>query len=230
MFRNREEAGRALARALERYSDEDVVVLALPRGGVPVAVPVAEELHAPVDVIVVRKLGVPFQPELAMGAVGEEGVLVLNEEIVRRSGVTPLELEALERAERHDVEARAARFRGDAPRTPLDGRVAVVVDDGMATGATALAACHVARALGASRVVVAGPIGSPDTVERLRQVADDVVCLETPMWFQAVGQGYVDFHQVPDSEVVALLSRARQQWLAKPHPKEPEDPASHDES
>jgi putative phosphoribosyl transferase len=209
VFRNREAAGRDLARALEHYREEEAVVLALPRGGVPVGVPVAESLSAPLDVIVVRKLGVPYQPELAMGAVGEDGVTVINEEIVRRSGVTAGTLEAVEQAERDEVRRRADRFRGGHPRSPVRDRVAIVVDDGVATGATARAACQIARALGAKRVVLAVPIGSPDTLQRLREVADEVVCLVAPAWFQAVGEGYADFGQVPDHEVVDLLARAR---------------------
>ena len=157
-FRDRAAAGRRLAERLGYLADEDVVVLGLPRGGVPVAFEVAAALQAPLDVIVVRKLGVPYQPELAMGAIGEDGVLVLNDEVVAIAGVAEAELAALERSERAGLERLAMRFRDGRARAPLAGRTAVVVDDGIATGSTARAACQVARAHGAARVVLAVPV------------------------------------------------------------------------
>ena len=207
-FRDRSEAGRALATKLQHLRGAGVVVLALPRGGVPVAYEVARELDAPLDVIVVRKVGVPGQPELAMGAIGEDGVRVVNDEIVRVVGATAADFSRIEQIEREELQRRAERFRGAAPRADLAGRVAVIVDDGIATGSTARAACHVARAHGADRVVLAVPVAAPDSVRALAGDADEIVCVEQPTWLQSVGQWYDDFTQVDDREVVDLLERA----------------------
>ncbi len=207
-FIDRTDAGRQLAARLVELRDEDVVVVGLPRGGVPVAAIVAEAIDAPLDVIVVRKLGVPFQPELAMGAVGEGGARVVSRSIVRLAEVSDEELAAIEARERAEVERRADRYREGRARVPLAGRTIVVVDDGIATGATARAACAVARVEGARRVVLAVPVGAPDAIESLADAADEIVCLETPEWFSAVGQWYADFTQVSDEEVVDLLERA----------------------
>lgn len=209
-FADRRDAGKRLAERLESFRGDDVVVLGLPRGGVPVAYEVAVALGAPLDVIVVRKLGVPFQPELGMGAIGEGGVRIVNEEIVRAAQVTDAQLAEVERRERAELERRARRFRGDRPPVPLLGRTVIVVDDGIATGSTARAACQVARAHGARRVVLATPVAPPDTVARLRGDADDLVCLESPEPFFAIGQWYADFSQTSDAEVVMLLDRAAQ--------------------
>ncbi|WP_046469812.1 phosphoribosyltransferase [Allosalinactinospora lopnorensis] len=213
MFVNRDDAGHRLAARLEHLRGADVVVLGLPRGGVPVAFEVARALEAPLDVIVVRKLGAPFQPELAMGAVGEGGVRVVNEDLVAVIRIAPEELAAVEEHERAELERRALRFRRHRERVDLAGRTAVVVDDGIATGATARAACQVARAQGAQRVVLAVPVGPPDTIEHIRSVADEVVCVETPGAFHAIGQWYADFAQVRDEEVVALLDLAAARHL-----------------
>jgi putative phosphoribosyl transferase len=207
-FRDRKEAGRLLAERLETLRGQDVVVLGLPRGGVPVGAEVAHALGVPLDVIVVRKVGVPFQHELAMGAVGEGGVLVVNERVVRLAHVGPEELERAERRERAELESRVQRFRGDRPAVPLDGRTAVIVDDGIATGSTARAACAVARALGAARIVLAAPVCARESARVLASDADEVVCLETPRDFGAVGQFYVDFRPTEDGEVADLLERA----------------------
>ncbi len=207
-FRDRSEAGRALAAKLQHLRGAGVVVLALPRGGVPVAYEVARELHAPLDVIVVRKVGAPGQPELAMGAIGEDGVRVVNDEIVRVVGATAADFSRIEQIERAELQRRAERFRGAAPRADLLGRVAVIVDDGIATGSTARAACHVARAHGADRVVLAVPVAAPDSVRALAGDADEIVCVEQPTWLQSVGQWYDDFTQVDDRQVVDLLERA----------------------
>ena len=209
-FADRGDAGRQLARGLVHLRGEDVVVLGLPRGGVPVAFEVARALDAPLDVLVVRKLGLPSQPELAMGAIGEGNVLVLNEDVLAVSGVDRTGLTAIERRERAELERRAQRYRGARPRASLAGRTAVVVDDGIATGATARAACRVARAQGATRVVLAVPACSPHTAERLRREVDEFVALETPADFYAVGQVYADFRPIPDDEVVELLHRSVQ--------------------
>ena len=185
-----------------------MVVLGLPRGGVPVALQVARALDAPLDVIVVRKLGVPFQPELAMGAVGEGGVRVTNPEVVHMAGVSEDELAAAQLRECAQVEARATRYRPGRPRLPLNGRIAVVVDDGIATGSTARAACRVARAHGASRVVLAVPVAPPGWEAGFRGEADELVCVDTPAWFVAIGQFYGDFSQTTDDEVIACLGGA----------------------
>ncbi len=207
-FADRTDAGRRLAAQLRDLHDDDVVVLGLPRGGVPVAFPVALALDAPLDIIVVRKLGLPHQSELAMGAIGEGGVRVLDRSLMARAQVTDHELAEVERRERAELERRADRFRAGRERTPVAGRTVVIVDDGVATGATARAACQVARAQGAARVVLAVPVGATATVDELRAVADEVVCPEVHDVFYAIGQFYADFSQTSDEEVVDLLRRA----------------------
>jgi putative phosphoribosyl transferase len=209
VFADRADAGRRLAERLEHLRGRSVGVLGLPRGGVPVAAEVARALHAPLDVIVVRKVGVPGQPELAMGALGEDGVEVRNEEVLRRIEVTPDDWAAAVSRERAEVARRALRFRGDRPRLPLDGRTVVIVDDGVATGSTARAACQVAQAEGAARIVVAVPVAPPAWTTPLDDVADELVCLETPRRFFAVGEAYRDFTQLTDELVVACLERER---------------------
>jgi putative phosphoribosyl transferase len=213
-FRDRVDAGRRLGERLRHVRGEDVVVLGLPRGGVPVAAEVARALDAPLDVIVVRKLGVPFQPELAMGAVGEDGVLVVNERVRNRLHLSEAEFAEVEQRERAEVERRALRFRGDRPRLALDGRTALLVDDGIATGSTARAACHVARAHGATRVALAVPVCPPGSAGAFRGEADEFVCLEAPRWFSAVGQFYTDFRPTSDDEVAALLQQPARQVSA----------------
>jgi putative phosphoribosyl transferase len=208
LYIDRADAGRRLAARLEHLRGEPVVVLGLPRGGVPVALEVARALGAPLDVIVVRKLGVPFQPELGMGAVGEGGVRVINREVVRIAGVSADELAAVQAREQAQVDTRATRYRVRRPREPLAGRVAVIVDDGIATGSTAKAACQVARAHGAARVVLAVPVAPPGWEARIARAADELVCVDTPRDFYAIGQFYADFSQATDDEVVACLDRA----------------------
>jgi putative phosphoribosyl transferase len=207
-FADRSDAGRRLADRLEHFRGEDVVVLGLPRGGVPVAFEVARALGAPLDVIVVRKLGLPFQPELAMGAIGEGGVRIVDRALVRLARVSDEELAAVEASERAELDRRARRFRGHRAPAPLAGRTVIVVDDGVATGSTARAACQVARARGAARVVLAVPVAPPDSITELSAVADEVVCLETHALFLAIGRFYADFSQTPDEEVLDLLERA----------------------
>ncbi|KQX65821.1 phosphoribosyl transferase [Angustibacter sp. Root456] len=209
-FADRADAGRRLADhlAARPWPAGQVVVLGVPRGGVPVAVPVAQALGAPLDVLVVRKLGLPYQRELAMGAVGEGGVRVLNEEVLRRSGVTAAQLAAVQGDEQREVDVRCARFRPGRQALPLAGRVAVVVDDGIATGSTMRAACQIARASGAQRVVVAVPVASREAVEVVRRDADEVVVLSVPPWFSSVGQWYDDFAQVSDDTVARLLAES----------------------
>jgi putative phosphoribosyl transferase len=207
-FLDRSDAGRRLANRMLHLRGEDVVVLALPRGGVPVAAEVARALGAPLDVIVVRKLGVPVQPELGMGAIGEGDVRIINPEVVAITHVTDAEIATVERRERAELDRRARRFRGDRPRTPLAGRTAIIIDDGIATGSTARAACQVARAQGAARVVLAVPVAPPSACAALTADADEVICLETPRHFLAIGEWYQDFSQTSDREVVSLLQRA----------------------
>ncbi len=208
LFRDRREAGQELARRLSPLRGEHPIVVGLPRGGVPVAFEVARALGAPLDVIVVRKLGVPSQPELGMGAVGEEGVRVLDENLVRSLRVRPEEIAVVERRERREVARRADLYRGGRRMIPLEGRTVIVVDDGIATGGTARAALEVARAHGARRIVLAIPVAPRETVAEMATVADDVVVLETPAPFYAVGQWYSNFSATPDDEVVELLDDA----------------------
>jgi putative phosphoribosyl transferase len=205
-FSDRRDAGRRLADRLASMRGTDVVVLGLPRGGVPVAAEIARVLAAPLDVIVVRKLGVPGQPELAMGAIGEGGVLVVEERVLRSAHVAPEDLELARHQQRAELESRLRLFREGRPRVPLTGRTAVVVDDGIATGSTARAACAVVRALGAVRIALAVPVCAPGSVPAVASVVDELVCLLCPGNFRAVGQFYVDFRPTEDDEVIELLA------------------------
>ncbi|MFI2606679.1 phosphoribosyltransferase family protein [Kitasatospora sp. NPDC018619] len=209
-FSDRTDAGRRLAARLGHLGGPDTVVVALPRGGVPVAAEVAAALGAPLDICVIRKLGVPRQPELGMGAIGEDGVRVLNEQVIRLASVTDRQLAEVERSERAELARRARRYRGDRPPTDLRGRTVVVVDDGIATGSTARAACRIVRERGAARVVLAVPVAPTDWAERLEEVADELVCVDTPSPFYAIGEFYADFSQTEDAEVLRLLAAARQ--------------------
>ncbi|MDI9888519.1 phosphoribosyltransferase family protein [Streptomyces sp. HNM0645] len=220
LFTDRVDAGQRLAGALGHLRKADPVVLGLPRGGVPVAFQVARALGAPLDVIVVRKLGVPYHRELGFGAIGEGGVRVISDDIVRRGHVSEKDVASVERAEAAELTRQAERFRADRPRVGIRGRTVIVVDDGIATGATAAAACEVVRAQGAARVVLAVPVAPPDAVSWLRTEADEVVCLSTPRAFSAVGEWYQDFSQTPDEEVVALLAQSA---ADPPQPAKPED-------
>jgi uncharacterized protein (TIGR00369 family) len=208
-FRDRSDAGRQLASRLLPLRGEDLVVLGLPRGGVAVAAEVARALRAPLDVILVRKLGVPSQPELGMGAIGEGDARVINADVVRYAQVSEADIRAVEQRERAELERRIKRFRGDVPPEPLAGRTAVLVDDGIATGSTARAASQVARAQGAARVVLAVPVAPPSASTTLAGDVDELVCLETPERFLAIGEWYEDFSQTRDEEVVSLLRTAR---------------------
>jgi putative phosphoribosyl transferase len=208
IFHDRITAGRALAKRVSYLKNKDVVVLALPRGGVPVAFEVAHELGLPLDVIVVRKLGVPFQPELAMGAVGEGGIVIRNEQVIQMARLNAEQFAQAEIRESSEVANRAIRFREGRFPISLKARIALIVDDGIATGSTAQAACDVARALGAEKVILAIPVGSQEAVASLTSKADEVICLETPRDFLAVGEWYEDFSPINDEEVVNLLRRS----------------------
>ncbi|WP_031064937.1 phosphoribosyltransferase family protein [Streptomyces sp. NRRL WC-3742] len=207
-FTDRTDAGRRLAALLGHLRGPGTVVVALPRGGVPVAAEVAAALGAPLDICVIRKLGVPHQPELGMGAIGEDGVRVLNEQVMRASGVGGEQLAEVERRERAELERRARRYRGGRAPAAVRGRTVVVVDDGVATGSTALAACRIVRARGAARVVLAVPVAPWDWTERLAGAADELVCVATPSPFFAIGEFYGDFSQTQDEEVLRLLGSA----------------------
>lgn len=209
-YANRAEAGRALAASLKEYAGRpDVVVLALPRGGVPVAARVAEALDAPLDVFLVRKLGFPGSEEFAMGAIASGGVRVLNEPVLERYGVPEAVVETVARREEHELTRREKSYRGDLPRLDVSGKTVIVVDDGLATGFSMRAAVKALRSLGPRRIVVAVPVGPRETVEDLRLLADEVVCPATPEPFLAVGRFYEDFDQTADREVVDLLARGR---------------------
>ncbi|MEZ5169290.1 MAG: phosphoribosyltransferase family protein [Acidimicrobiia bacterium] len=216
IFRNREIAGRALAgpvaEVLDRRGQDPAhdppLVLGLPRGGVPVAAVVARALDAPLDVLVVRKLGHPAQRELAVGAIGEDGVRVMNRDVMAGFRPTDDALAAVERSEREELDRRLRLYRGGRSALALDGRTVVIVDDGIATGVTARVAVDVARARGAAAVVVAVPVAPVEAVELLGNHADEVVCLETPRDFRAVGLWYDDFTPTSDEEVVTLLDEA----------------------
>ncbi len=207
-FRDRHDAGRRLAAALAHLGREDPVVVGLPRGGVVVAYEVAQALGAPLDAVVVRKLGAPFQPELAIGAIGEDGVLIVDHDLAELCGLDEAGLDELVSRERRELERRSRRFRGDAAPLPVAGRTVLLVDDGIATGATARAAARVLRHRGAARIVLAVPVAPPDVRARFAGAVDQVICLETPANFGAVGQVYADFGQTSDEEVVELLQRA----------------------
>ncbi|MDA3644303.1 phosphoribosyltransferase [Saccharopolyspora indica] len=209
-FGDRRDAGWRLAERLRHLRDEDVVVLGLPRGGVPVAFEVARALDAPLDVIVVRRLGVAAHPELGMGAIGEGDVRVIDDEVMWRTGVQPGELAEIERRERGELDRWAQLYRGNRARMDLSGRTALIVDDGIASGSTAAVACRVARAQGAARVVLAVPVGPPGALKRLRESVDELVCLEAPEDFREIGERYADFTPVSEAGVVELLDLVSQ--------------------
>jgi len=210
MFADRTDAGRRLAAALAHLRDQHPVVLALPRGGVPVGFEVAKALGAPLDVLLVRKIGAPFQPELAAGAVvdGAEPVLVRNEEVIRAYGIEEDWIEAEAARQLAEIERRRRLYCGDRPPVPVRGRTAILVDDGIATGTTVRAALRALARLAPRRRVLAVPVAPPDTVARLAGEADELVVLEQPEWMAAVGQFYRDFRQTEDAEVVRLLAEA----------------------
>lgn len=206
---NRTQAGQNLAEHLGEYAGRDnVIVLALPRGGLPVAYEVAKALKAPLDVFLVRKLGAPMQPELAMGAIASGGARVLNDQVVRSMGVGEEELDRVEEQERRELKRREQAYRGERPWPEMRGRVAILVDDGLATGASMRAAVEALRKQAAEKIVVAVPTAPADTVTGFRDIADEVVCPFTPSPFFAVGNSYDDFRQTTDEEVKEYLDKA----------------------
>lgn len=209
IFVDREEAGRLLANELLRFKDQQPVVLALPRGGVPVAVEVADALHAPLDLILVRKIGSPWQPELAIAAVvdGDRPETVVNQEIVDQLGIGDSYLKEQEARQLAEIERRRQLYLADRPRAGLAGRTAIITDDGIATGATMQAALHAIRRTQPKYLVLAVPVAPPDTIERLRREVDEVVCLLRPAAFGAISLFYADFHQITDDEIVGMLDR-----------------------
>jgi predicted phosphoribosyltransferase len=213
-FENRTQAGRLLGQALTGYAKRpDVIVLALPRGGVPVGFEVARMIGAQLDIMLVRKLGTPGQEELAMGAIASGGVSVLNSDLVAALHVSQEAIEAVAGRERQELERRERAYRGDHPPPAVENRCVILVDDGLATGASMRAAVGALKQRKPASIVVAIPVAPPDTVERLQEEADEVVCLATPEPFWAVGRWYRDFPQTSDDEVKSLLARA---WATKP--------------
>jgi len=210
-FNDRREAGRKLAESLRHYRGKDVVVLALPRGGVPVAAEVAASLDAPLDLLLVRKLGVPWQPELAMGAVidGEEPITVRNEDIIGLANVADGDFDAAAKRELDEIERRRKKYIGERLRPAIKDRVAIVIDDGIATGATVRAAIRGLKRKAPEKVVLAVPVAPPSTVESLREEVDELVCLEAPEMFRAISLYYRAFEQVNDEEVTRILDSAR---------------------
>jgi putative phosphoribosyl transferase len=226
-FADRRDAGSQLADVLAQRGYEHPVIVALPRGGVPVGAEVAARLGAPLDVLIVRKLGCPGRPELGVGAIAEGGVQVRNDDLIAQLGLTAGELSRVVAAESAEMRRRAQRFRGDRPRLPVRGRTAIVVDDGLATGSTARAAIDALRRQDPARIVLAVPVAPVDTAEDLTGLADEVVCLRTPDRFLAIGQWYTDFDQVPDAVVSALLSRYGTSGTALHDPDDPVDQDVH---
>ena len=208
-FKNRSDAGRKLARALIGYKDQHPVILALPRGGVVVAAEIAAELDAPLDLVLVRKIGVPAQPELAMGAVvdGEPPIVVHNEDVMQLAGVDELDFTLVCNRELAEIERRRQRYLGNRERIDIAGRIAIIIDDGIATGATTRAALHATRMRKPKKLVLAVPVASTDILGSMRAEADDIICLEDHAMFGAIGYFYSDFHQISDQEVIDILAR-----------------------
>jgi putative phosphoribosyl transferase len=216
-FRNRFEAGRKLALRLKRYKDQQPVILALPRGGVPVAAEVAAALDAPLDLVLVRKIGVPSQPELAMGAVVDGGspIVIRNEDVIRLAGVDEAEFQAVCDNELAEIERRRQRYLGGRERADVKRRLAIVIDDGIATGATTRAALRATRMREPKKLVLAVPVAPTDTLAAMQEEADEVICLEDHEIFGAIGYFYDDFRQMTDQEVTDILARFTMQGSAK---------------
>jgi len=221
MFHDRAEAGRRLAERLQELRAENPIVLALPRGGVPVGYEVARALGAPLDVMIARKLGAPDQPELGVGAIAPGGVRVLNEEAVRALGLSDAKIDAIAAKEEQEMARRLRRFRGDRPPPEIRGRTVILVDDGLATGVTARAAIRAIRKEGPRRIIFAVPVCASETADALAKEVDDLVCLEAPPSFGAVGLWYQNFEQTSDAEVLTLLERARREIAGREREERP---------
>jgi putative phosphoribosyl transferase len=215
-FRDREEAGRLLAEQLREYAGEAPLVLALPRGGVAVGYEIARALDAPLDVMMVRKLGVPWHPELGMGALAEGGAVYINREVLQEAELEPDELRTVIAEEARELERRVRRYRGGRPLPELKGRTVILVDDGLATGGTARAAVRALRGFGAGRIILAVPVAASETAEQLREEVDTLVCVQEPVNLWAIGTWYEDFHQMSDEEVLVLLDQAHQSTGVSP--------------
>jgi putative phosphoribosyl transferase len=219
-FANRRQAGTELAEHLDHFKGRnDVVVLALPRGGVPVAYEVAQALDAPLDIFVVRKLGLPGHREFAMGAIASGGVRILNDEVVRTHGIPARAIDQVVREETAELSRRERLYRADLPPLALEGKIVLLIDDGLATGATMTAAVQAIRAHKPAQVVVAVPVGAPETCHEMQEIADHVVCARTPQPFSAVGLWYHDFSETSDDEVRALLRKERELVAARRAPE-----------
>jgi len=218
MYRNRTEAGRELAGHLDRWRGRDALVLALPRGGVVVGYEIAEALDAELDVLIVRKLGAPQNPEFGLGAIASHGARYVDERALRMLNVSPRALAQIEQREREELQRRQTAYRGDLPQPRVQGRPVILVDDGIATGGTARAAIRAVRSLGPSAVVLAVPVAPPESVQALAGEVDEIVCPQTPSPFAAIGQWYTDFGQTSDEEVVELLRKRRVHQTAEEAP------------
>lgn len=224
LFTDRRDAGKYLAGKLTRYANkEDVVVLALPRGGVPVAYEIAQKLNAPLDIFIVRKLGVPIHEELAMGAIASGGVRVLNEEVIRKLRITPEMIEAAAEEEERELNRRELEYRRDREPLEIEGKIVILVDDGLATGASMRAGVRALKQRNPARIIVAVPVGAPETCRQFEAEVDEVLCGKTPSDFGAVGAWYLDFRQTTDEEVCELLDRTAHRKkvhdLAAKHPE-----------
>jgi predicted phosphoribosyltransferase len=216
IFANRLEAGRILAGRLEKYADrDDVVVLGIPRGGMPVAFEVAQALHAPLDVFLLRKLGVPGHEEFAFGAIASGGLRVVDRRILHALEISPADVDAVTARERQELERRELAYRDDRPPLSVTGKTVILVDDGIATGASLLAGVHALRELRPAKIVIAVPVAPPEALNRLDYEVDEIVCVATVEGFRAVGQFYHDFSQTKDEEVIDLLARNRKAAVLK---------------
>lgn len=214
IFRNRAQGGELLAATLTKYANRrDVIVLGLPRGGVPVAAAVAKKLHAPLDVMIVRKLGLPGWEELAMGAIASGGIRVINERVVREAGISPTSIETAAAREGEELKRRELAYRGHAGPPDVEGKIVILCDDGIATGSTIRAAVRALRQQHPARIVIAVPTASADTCEMLEPLVDELISLVRPLYFRSVGQWYDHFEQTTDAEVTQLLREADSQWF-----------------
>lgn len=210
IYKDRQDAGRQLAEKLLKFKDENPIVIALPRGGVVTGYEVAKILNAPLDVMVTRKLGAPFQPELGIGAIAPNDVKILNLDAIKFLGISKDEMEEIIQHETKEMHRRIRLYRGDLPLLDLSGKTVIIVDDGLATGVTAGAAVLAIRHMAPEKIILAIPVSPPDTAEKFREEVDEFICLQEPLDFFAVGQYYYDFDQVTDDKVIALLNLARQ--------------------